>query len=203
MPHPFRVLNVGAAALAMFVLRGTRLRRSTAHVRRVVRQRCRSTAVLARVAVPQLQRRDRTNQPRAARSSSSIRRATVRWSINKSIKVIGPSGVYGGISVLGGGANPTTGIVINAAATDVIIAARPRHQRCARRGRAAPQHRHRHSERRYRAHREVVDQQFHAAHQCVHQRRTLGAGFRLRRRQLPARVPDRHQRQRDGGAYAR
>ena len=39
--------------------------------------------------------------------------------INKSIKIIGPSGVYGGISVLGG-ANPTTGIVINAGDTDDI-----------------------------------------------------------------------------------
>ena len=39
--------------------------------------------------------------------------------INKSIKVIGPSGVYGGISVQGG-ANPTIGIVINAANSDDI-----------------------------------------------------------------------------------
>jgi hypothetical protein len=40
--------------------------------------------------------------------------------INKAIKVIGPSGVYGGISVTGG-ANPTTGIVINAGDTDVVV----------------------------------------------------------------------------------
>ncbi len=43
--------------------------------------------------------------------------------INKSIKVIGPSGVYGGISVLGGAGPPpppTTGVVINAASTDVV-----------------------------------------------------------------------------------
>ncbi|MEO8675517.1 MAG: hypothetical protein ABI569_08060 [Casimicrobiaceae bacterium] len=39
--------------------------------------------------------------------------------INQSIKIIGPSGVYGGISVTGG-ANPTTGIVINAGFSDVI-----------------------------------------------------------------------------------
>src|SRR5215831_13205008 len=39
--------------------------------------------------------------------------------INKSIKIIGPSGVYGGISVLGG-ANPTTGILINAGDADVV-----------------------------------------------------------------------------------
>jgi len=39
--------------------------------------------------------------------------------IKKSIKIIGPSGVYGGISVLGG-ASPTTGIVVNAGDTDVI-----------------------------------------------------------------------------------
>ena len=39
--------------------------------------------------------------------------------INKSIKIIGPSGVYGGISVTGG-VNPTTGIVINAASGDDI-----------------------------------------------------------------------------------
>jgi hypothetical protein len=39
--------------------------------------------------------------------------------INKSIKIIGPSGVYGGISVLGG-VNPTTGIVINAGDFDDI-----------------------------------------------------------------------------------
>ena len=39
--------------------------------------------------------------------------------INKSIKIIGPSGVYGGISVTGG-ANPTTGVVINAGASDII-----------------------------------------------------------------------------------
>jgi hypothetical protein len=39
--------------------------------------------------------------------------------ITKSIKIIGPSGVYGGISVLGG-ASPTTGIVINAGDTDVV-----------------------------------------------------------------------------------
>ena len=43
--------------------------------------------------------------------------------IGKSIKVIGPSGVYGGISVLGGVGPPpppTTGIVINAGANDVV-----------------------------------------------------------------------------------
>jgi len=43
--------------------------------------------------------------------------------IDKSIKIIGPSGVYGGISVLGGAGAPpppTTGVVINAGATDVI-----------------------------------------------------------------------------------
>jgi hypothetical protein len=39
--------------------------------------------------------------------------------ITKSIKVIGPSGVYGGISVAGGVAT-TTGILINAGDTDVI-----------------------------------------------------------------------------------
>ncbi len=39
--------------------------------------------------------------------------------INKSIKIIGPSGVYGGISVQGGGGQ-TTGIVINAGPSDVI-----------------------------------------------------------------------------------
>lgn len=39
--------------------------------------------------------------------------------INKAIKIIGPSGVYGGISVLGAG-GPTTGIVINAGDTDDI-----------------------------------------------------------------------------------
>jgi len=40
--------------------------------------------------------------------------------ISKSIKVIGPAGVYGGISVIGG-ANPTTGIIINAGDTDDVI----------------------------------------------------------------------------------
>ncbi len=40
--------------------------------------------------------------------------------IDKSIKIIGPSGIYGGISALGAGINPTTGIVINAGDTDVI-----------------------------------------------------------------------------------
>jgi hypothetical protein len=43
--------------------------------------------------------------------------------INKAIKVIGPSGVYGGISVLGGVGPPpppVTGIVINAGDTDVV-----------------------------------------------------------------------------------
>ena len=43
--------------------------------------------------------------------------------INKSIKIIGPSGVYGGISVLGGAGPPpppTTGVVINAGDTDEI-----------------------------------------------------------------------------------
>ena len=43
--------------------------------------------------------------------------------INKSIKVIGPSGVYGGISVVGGigpPPPPTTGVVINAGDTDVV-----------------------------------------------------------------------------------
>ncbi len=40
--------------------------------------------------------------------------------ITKSIKIIGPSGVYGGISVVGGGSGITTGIVINAADTDEI-----------------------------------------------------------------------------------
>jgi hypothetical protein len=39
--------------------------------------------------------------------------------INKSIKIIGPSGVYGGISVVGG-VGVTTGIVINAGDTDVV-----------------------------------------------------------------------------------
>ncbi len=41
--------------------------------------------------------------------------------INKGIKIIGPAGVYGGISVLGGVGNPTTGIVINAGDTDDVI----------------------------------------------------------------------------------
>jgi hypothetical protein len=41
--------------------------------------------------------------------------------INKAIKIIGPSGVYGGISVLGAGINPTTGIVINAGDSDDVI----------------------------------------------------------------------------------
>jgi len=40
--------------------------------------------------------------------------------INKAIKIIGPSGVYGGISVQGGGSGITTGIVINAANGDDI-----------------------------------------------------------------------------------
>jgi len=40
--------------------------------------------------------------------------------INKSIKIIGPTGVYGGISVQGGGSGITTGIVINAGDTDDI-----------------------------------------------------------------------------------
>lgn len=39
--------------------------------------------------------------------------------INKSIKVIGPAGVYGGISVVGNG-GPTVGIRIDALATDVV-----------------------------------------------------------------------------------
>ena len=41
--------------------------------------------------------------------------------ITKSIKIIGPSGVYGGISVLGAGSGITTGIVINAGDNDVIM----------------------------------------------------------------------------------
>ncbi len=40
--------------------------------------------------------------------------------ITQSIKIIGPSGVYGGISVLGAGSGITTGIVINAGSYDVI-----------------------------------------------------------------------------------
>ncbi|MEO8677139.1 MAG: hypothetical protein ABI569_16305, partial [Casimicrobiaceae bacterium] len=40
--------------------------------------------------------------------------------INKSLKVIGPTGVYGGISVQGGVSAITTGIVINAGDTDDI-----------------------------------------------------------------------------------
>ena len=40
--------------------------------------------------------------------------------INKSIKVIGPAGVYGGISVLGAGSGITTGITIAAGSADVI-----------------------------------------------------------------------------------
>ena len=40
--------------------------------------------------------------------------------INQSIKIIGPSGVYGGISVLGAGTGITTGIVINAGDNDVV-----------------------------------------------------------------------------------
>ena len=40
--------------------------------------------------------------------------------IDKAIKIIGPSGVYGGISVLGG-TGPTSGIVINAGDTDDVI----------------------------------------------------------------------------------
>ena len=42
------------------------------------------------------------------------------FTINKSVKVIGPSGVYGGISVQGAGTGLTTGIVINAGPSDVI-----------------------------------------------------------------------------------
>ncbi len=40
--------------------------------------------------------------------------------IDRAIKIIGPSGVYGGISALGAGINPPTGIVINAGDTDVV-----------------------------------------------------------------------------------
>ncbi len=40
--------------------------------------------------------------------------------INKAIKIIGPSGVYGGISVLGGASGITTGITINAGDTDDV-----------------------------------------------------------------------------------
>jgi hypothetical protein len=40
--------------------------------------------------------------------------------ITQSLKVIGPSGVYGGISVLGGASGITTGITINAGDTDVV-----------------------------------------------------------------------------------
>jgi hypothetical protein len=40
--------------------------------------------------------------------------------INKSIKIIGPTGVYGGISVQGAGTGFTTGIVINAGPSDDI-----------------------------------------------------------------------------------
>ncbi len=39
--------------------------------------------------------------------------------IDRSIKIVGPSGVYGGISVQGGGGS-TTGVLINAGNTDVI-----------------------------------------------------------------------------------
>lgn len=40
--------------------------------------------------------------------------------INKAIKIIGPSGVYGGISVLGAGSGFTTGVLINAGSGDEI-----------------------------------------------------------------------------------
>ena len=40
--------------------------------------------------------------------------------INKAIKIIGPSGVYGGISVPGGASGITTGILINAANGDDV-----------------------------------------------------------------------------------
>ena len=40
--------------------------------------------------------------------------------ITQSIKIIGPTGVYGGISVLGAGGGITTGVVINAGDTDVV-----------------------------------------------------------------------------------
>ena len=119
--------------------------------------------------------------------------------INKSIKIIGPSGVYGGISVLGGVGPPpppTTGIVINAGDTDVVTLRGPRHLRRARRA-TAPADRHRHPERRHRAHREVVDRELHAGHERVHQRRLGEADPGLRQRQLPARVPQRHPHRRD------
>ena len=118
--------------------------------------------------------------------------------INKSIKVIGPSGVYGGISVLGGVGPPpppTTGIVINAGDTDVITLARARHLRRARRA-TAPADRHRHQERRRRAHREVVDRELYAGHERLRQRRLGEADGHLHQRQLPARMPQRHLPQR-------
>jgi hypothetical protein len=40
--------------------------------------------------------------------------------IDRAIKVIGPSGVYGGISVLGAGGGVTAGVVINAGDTDTV-----------------------------------------------------------------------------------
>jgi hypothetical protein len=40
--------------------------------------------------------------------------------INQSIKIIGPSGVYGGISVLGAGSGITAGVLINAGDNDVV-----------------------------------------------------------------------------------
>ena len=88
-------------------------------------------------------------------------------SINKSIKVIGPSGVYGGISVLGGAGNPTTGIVINAGDNDDVILRGLDIIGRARLGAVAAD-RHRHPERRRRPHREIVDQQLSRGRRRLH-----------------------------------
>ncbi len=119
MPHPFHVLSAGAAALAMLFLAVPAFGAA---------QRTFVASYGSDVGPPPCSLASPCRSFNVAIGNTLAGGEVVildtagygPMTINKSLKVIGPSGVYGGISVLGGGANPTTGVVINAGPTDVI-----------------------------------------------------------------------------------
>ena len=108
MQHPFRVLNVGAAALAMFVLPVPAFGAA---------QRTFVASYGSDVGPPPCSLASPCRSFNVAIGNTLAGGEVVildtagygPMTINKSLKVIGPSGVYGGISVLGAGGGITTG----------------------------------------------------------------------------------------------